>query len=121
MSYLDIFFRLNVVLDGKSHRPKVVCDQKSYRPNDFRRNVVHPKEHPDYLRFEGIQLKTAMMAPNKLSRNPRCDPRWLPKFTHCENGHYNANGRHKMAYLCNVINKLTTLNMLVLQRPFCYI
>ena len=37
-----LFFRLNVVLDGKSHRPKVVCDQKSYRRNDFRRNVVLP-------------------------------------------------------------------------------
>ena len=46
MSHLAIFFRLNVVLDGKSHRPKVVCDKKLYRRNDFRRNVVHPAKAP---------------------------------------------------------------------------
>ena len=38
----DCFFRPNVVLGGMSHRPKVVCDELSYRRNGFRRIVVHP-------------------------------------------------------------------------------
>ena len=38
----DCFFRPNVVLGEMSHRPKVVCDELSYRRNGFRRIVVHP-------------------------------------------------------------------------------
>ena len=63
----------------------------------------------DNIIVEGLHMKKAMVPPNKSSRNPR----WLPKFTNCKNGHYYAKCMHKMAYLCNVIQKLTQLKMLV--------